>query len=140
MIARYAVMENLYHQNPTMTLRADYRAALLQLCCKIFEWFASAFKLANAVRDDTVDVPLKSQRAGAAWEEIKQMDQACQKFTVVVVEVKEEDSESEDGGAETPESEADDVEDVSDEGVGGDDFWGVDRSRKSQDEKTWIHA
>jgi hypothetical protein len=37
MIARYAVMENLYYQTPTMTLRADYRAALLQLCCKILK-------------------------------------------------------------------------------------------------------
>jgi hypothetical protein len=128
MIARYAVMENLYYQNPTMTLRADYRAALLQLCCKVLEWFASAFKLANAMRDDTVNFLTQSQRAGAIWEEVKQMDQACQKFTVVV-EAKEEESESEDEGAETPGSEAD-IEDVSDEGIDDDD-WGVDRSKKS---------
>jgi hypothetical protein len=41
------------------------------------------------------------------------MDQACQKFTVVV-EATEDDSESEDDVAETPESEAD-IEDASDE-------------------------
>jgi hypothetical protein len=82
------------------------------------------------MRDDTADVLTQSKRSGATWEEIKQMDQACQKFTVVV-EAKEE-SESEDEGAETTESKAD-IEDVSDKGIDDDD-WGFDRSKKSWDE------
>jgi hypothetical protein len=113
MVARYAVMENLYSQNPTMTLRADYKASLLALCCKILQWFVAAFKiniegfppqneLTNITPIDTI------------WEEIKAMDQACQRFTITIEAKEEKDSASEDESATTPLSGVD-IEDTHDD-------------------------
>jgi hypothetical protein len=67
-------MENLYSQNPTMALRADYKAALLQLCCKILNWFVNAFKLADAIRNDAADFLTETELTGTIAEEIKEMD------------------------------------------------------------------
>jgi hypothetical protein len=131
MIARYTVMENLYYQNPTMTLRADYKAALLALCGKILQWFVAAFKVDIERFLAQSELTSIDNSTNAMWEEIKAMDQACQKFTVVV-EATEDDSESEDDVAETPESDAD-IEDVSDESTDK-NIGTLSRSRKRKGE------
>jgi len=105
-------MENLYYQNPAMTLCADYKAVLLELCCKILEWFESAFACANVFPAGAADFEMQSQRAGAFLQEVKEMDQACQRFNIVV-ETRGDDgseSDSEGDGVETEESE-DDIRD-----------------------------
>jgi len=114
MIARYAVMENLYYRNPTMELRPDYKVALLELCGKILHWFANSFSLVKSMQYNSTDLSTLNMLSVSLWEEIKKMDAACQRFAVIV-EAKEGDSESEENGAETGESKAADIEDISDE-------------------------
>ncbi|CZR50235.1 uncharacterized protein PAC_00107 [Phialocephala subalpina] len=127
-IARYAVMENLYQQSGgALSLKPEYRAALISLCSDILTYFATAFAYAEhelnpkeqerelgEVRDLLKPLSLAEggwqgslQKCGFLVELIKQKDIACQGFKVVV-DTKEESSDE-------SESDEADVEDVSDE-------------------------
>jgi hypothetical protein len=118
-IARYAVMENLYSQTPHMTLRSDYRAALIDLCVCILHWFSNAFMLVRPPEDDPSDLSTRRALSESLWDDIKQVDLACQKFTVVV-EAKAYESEDEGNSTQASENEAAGIEDISDENM--DDF------------------
>lgn len=127
-IARYAVMENLYQQSGgALSLKPEYRSALLSLCSDILQYFATAFAYAEdevnprgperelgEVRVSSMPVSLAEggwqgslQRCGFLVELIKQKDIVCQGFKVVVDTKAESSDESESGEA--------DIEDVSDE-------------------------
>jgi hypothetical protein len=99
-------MENLYSQNPAMTLRPDYKAALLELCGKILHWFSNVFVMIKSLDDDFFGFLTQKELSVTLWEEIKKMDLACQRFTVVI-EAKE--------NGETCDDESSVIEEVSDE-------------------------
>jgi hypothetical protein len=111
LLARYAVMENLFHQSPTLTLTDEYRNALLDLCVAILTYFAHAFTGAQThlkdPKDEKVTVIESSKICEDLIDEIKVKDKACQGFRVVVEVEEESDSEIED-------VEMEDVSDVSD--------------------------
>lgn len=104
-IARYAVMENLYSQTPTMTLRLDYKAALVDLCVKILHWFSNTFTLAKSLEDNSSESSTQKELSVTFWEEIKKMDLACQKFNVVVeameevIDIEKSDEETNESGS-----------------------------------------
>src|SRR5438045_3196503 len=81
-IARYAIMENLYSQTLDMTISPDYQSSLIELCSNILCWFSSAFELWEVahlnefVEHDTIST--------ITWERIKEMDVTCRKFNVTV--------------------------------------------------------
>ncbi|KUJ18592.1 uncharacterized protein LY89DRAFT_780639 [Mollisia scopiformis] len=120
-IARYAVMENLYQQsNGGLSLKPEYHSALLSLCTTVLEYFAHASGCAEAEleciqneggSDEVTMISVKDrkrvhlQKCEFLVERIKQKDIACQGFRVVV-DTKEESSYE--SGSET-------VDDVSDE-------------------------
>jgi hypothetical protein len=99
-IARYAIMETLYRQARAMSLEADYREALILLCCGILKWFVNAF-----TGDGPFAGPGGFAVSGKHWTTIQEMDRACQKFRITV-DVPDDDAESEV-----------DAEDVEDEGI-----------------------
>ncbi|KAE8441461.1 hypothetical protein EG329_004954 [Mollisiaceae sp. DMI_Dod_QoI] len=108
-IARYAVMENLYQQSGgALSLKPEYRSALISLCSTILEYFAAAFELAHTegTRENGSEEEL--QKCTFLVELIRQKDAACQGFKVVVDTKEESSDESE------SESEEVEVEDVSD--------------------------
>ena len=111
-------MENLYTQNPSLTLRPEYQAALLDLCVTTLTYFDAAFAAGRKAAESVM-----SEEQGivdALVQEIKGKDEACQNFSVVIEARDECESESEEA----------DVEDVSDESweqVTGDEV-GVDMS------------
>lgn len=82
-IARYAVMENLYRQTRGISLQTDYKAALIRLCCKILSWFDWAFLICE------YDHPRGMITCRELWISIKQSDQACQSFQITVIAVGE---------------------------------------------------
>ncbi|KAE9379983.1 hypothetical protein N431DRAFT_552244 [Stipitochalara longipes BDJ] len=113
-IARYAVMENLYQQtNGALLLKPEYRSALISLCSTILEYFAVAFKCAEnelvglveetRAREDTQnDAFLMRSRYQEELQEcaflvelVKQKDAACQTFRIVVEKKGESSSEDE---------------------------------------------
>ena len=111
-IARYAVMEDLYQQSHgTLSLTSEYQSSLISLCSTILTYFVRAFQIGrrpvkdgpdvNLLQDDTVGI------VDSLVNEIKMKDRACQ-GSRVVVEAKE-DSESENEEAEVEDwSESDD--------------------------------
>jgi hypothetical protein len=97
-IARYAVMENLYQQSGSpLSLKPEYQSALLSLSSTVLEYFASAFTLGrslmNPYHGNKYQTPLV-ESCEKLMATIKEKDRACQGFRVVV-EVKESASESE---------------------------------------------
>lgn len=77
-IARYAVMENLYRQTRGISLQSDYKAALIRLCCKILSWFDWAFLICE------YDHPRGITTCRELWISIKLSDQACQNFQITM--------------------------------------------------------
>jgi hypothetical protein len=114
-IARYAVMENLYHQTGgalSLSLKPEYKSSLVALCTTVLQFFATSFELGRKLSQ--INIGRKHgeedlvKRCDELVKEIKKMDRECQGFRVLVDTVREEsnDSGSEDVG----------IEDVSDEG------------------------
>ncbi len=102
-------MENLYQQSGgALSLKPEYRSALISLCSTILEYFAAAFELAHTecTRENGSEEEL--QKCTFLVELIRQKDAACQGFKVVVDTKEESSYESE------SESEEVEVEDVSD--------------------------
>jgi len=108
-IARYAVMENLYQQSGSaLSLKPEYQSALLSLCSTIFEYFAVSFTLGRAsMKFDKTDEEMAAliRSSEQLMETIKGKDKASQGFRVIVEAKEESESDSE---AE--------FEDVSDDG------------------------
>jgi len=92
-IARYAVMENLYQQSGSaLSLKPEYQAALLSLCSTILEYFASSFKVQLRCFNGSVMPKLKEDRIEVCrqlMDVVKEKDKACQGFRVLV-EAKED--------------------------------------------------
>ena len=114
-IARYAVMENLYHQTGSalsLSLKPEYQSSLVALCTTVLQFFATSFELGRKLSQINIGGENSEEelvkRCGELGNEIKNMDRECQGFRVLVDTVREEssDSGSEDVG----------IEDVSDEG------------------------
>jgi hypothetical protein len=114
-IARYAVMDNLYHQTRSalsLSLKPEYQSSLVGLCSTVLQFFATSFELGRKLSQINVGGKHGEEellkRCGELINEIKKMDRECQGFRVLVDTVREEssDSGSEDIG----------IEDVSDEG------------------------
>jgi hypothetical protein len=114
-IARYAVMENLYHQTGSalsLSLKPEYQSSLVDLCTTVLQFFATSFELGRKLSQ--INIGGKhgeeelAKRCNELVNEIKKMDRECQGFRVLVDTVREEsgDSGSEDVG----------IEDVGDEG------------------------
>ena len=100
-VARYSVMENLYHRNSGMRLHSDYQKSLLDLCTLILQYFATAFEswLHHPAQK------LEFEKCSKLIDSIKELDRTCQRFTVTV-EMEGDELESESDG---------DIEDISDE-------------------------
>ena len=98
-IARYAVMENLYQQSGSaLSLKDEYQSALLSLCSTLLEYFALSFKLGRAVAGSdsmTEEIQGLINACGQLIETVRDKDMACQSFRVVVEAKMESDSESE---------------------------------------------
>lgn len=116
-IARYAVMENLYQKSGSaLSLKPAYESALLSLCSKILEYFAVSITLARETRENPKyeHTSEEKQRFVDVCEQlvrtIREMDGECQGFRVVVEAREESRSPSE--------TEIEDVSDDSWEEVG----------------------
>ncbi|RDL41867.1 uncharacterized protein BP5553_01846 [Venustampulla echinocandica] len=99
-VARYAVMENLYNQKgASLTLRPEYQASLLDLCVTILQYFSHAFVFAKVFGDTAGEsqplVQASVRRRDELVEEIKEKDKACQGFRVLVEAGEYSDSDSE---------------------------------------------
>lgn len=87
LLARYAVMENLYHQLPAFRLTEEYRAALRDICVAIVTYFAHAFTVAHILRDpegDREKAAESRRKCEELIETIKEKDEAGRRFRVVV--------------------------------------------------------
>ncbi|KAK0108890.1 hypothetical protein ONS96_014931 [Cadophora gregata f. sp. sojae] len=135
-IARYAVMENLYQQSitsgtsTTLSLKPEYQSSLLSLCSSILEWFAASYDIGHTVVDVSnsgvagavasallEELDEKVVKCGELMGVIREKNKGCQIFRVEV-------DVNDDGGSED-EGENTDVEDVSDaswEEIGEDDI------------------
>lgn len=97
LLARYAVMENLYHQNASLTLTPEYRNGLQGLCISILQYFGNAIIVVRAAgKEESTSVVESRKNCDVLINEIKEKDKACQGFRVVVDADKESDTESED--------------------------------------------
>jgi hypothetical protein len=108
-IARYAVMENLYHQTGSalsLSLKPEYQSSLVALCTTVLQFFAASFDLGRNLSQINIGEKHGEEelvkRCGELINEIKKMDRECQGFRVLVDTVREEsdDSGSEDVGIE----------------------------------------
>jgi hypothetical protein len=114
-IARYSVMENLYQQSGSaLSLKSDYKFALLSLCSTILEYFAVSFTFGRALSSLDNTTAEKNKGFIDACEQlmgtIREKDRACQGFRVVV--------EAQDDGKSENEAENEDGSDDSWEEVG----------------------
>lgn len=75
-------MENLYHQTPSLTVRPDYQAALIELCVSILEYFGlvavKSISLGNEVQENSF------KESDELFQVIKDRNAKCQKFSVAV--------------------------------------------------------
>jgi hypothetical protein len=99
-IARYAVMENLYQQSGNaLSLKLEYQSALLSLCTTILGYFAVAFALGRALSSLDNTTALKNSEFAdiceRLMEEIRVKDRACHGFRVVVEAKEKSETESE---------------------------------------------
>lgn len=127
-IARYAVMENLYNQSSSLSLKPEYQSSLLTLCLTILRFFHASFSLAREIvkLNEEIDPNIPALEASPTTiqsrmsststiaedhfkhcediiKDIKAIDQSCQKFRVLVEtkEESEDESESSDEGLGT---------------------------------------
>lgn len=117
-IARYAVMENLYQQSNStnsapnsLHLKQEYESSLIELCVTMLRFFVASFQLGRGLSGvgDVQEENLERE-CEALVQEVMRRDRECQGFRVVV-EVREgSNSGMECGGEET------EIDDVSDEG------------------------
>ncbi|KAL2060233.1 hypothetical protein VTL71DRAFT_9628 [Oculimacula yallundae] len=134
-IARYAVMENLYQQSITsgtnshLSLKPEYQSTLLSLCTSILEWFASSYGIGGIVTGVSngelkemgalaVELEKKVEGCGALMGIIREKNSRCRIFRVEV-DVSENEGDDDSDMADT------DVEDASDgswEEIGEDDM------------------
>jgi hypothetical protein len=97
LLARYAVMENLYHQNASLTLTPEYRNGLQDLCITILQYFGNALVVARGNgKEESTSVVECQKSCDALIDEIKEKDKACQGFCVMVDADEQSDTESED--------------------------------------------
>ena len=107
LLARYAVMQNLYHQNESLTLTPEYRNGLQDLCITILQYFGNALVVARGTRKEESTSVIESRKScDILIDKIREKDKACQGFHVVVDADEQSDTMSEDA----------EIEDVSDEG------------------------
>ena len=135
-IARYAVMENLYQQSitsgtsnsTTLSLKPEYQSSLLSLCSSILEWFAASYRIGNIVVEvsncDMANVGKlavlgeldeKVAQCGELMVAIRKKNMGCQVFRVEV-DAKDE------SGNEDDDSDIEDVSDASWEEIGEDEI------------------
>lgn len=107
-VARYAVMENLYLQTPTLTVRQDYEDEMVDMCILILRYIEKSFttvrKFAANENENTVSDRLDLSKLIV---EMKRKDEMCQKFTVTIEEVDVGGSESGSGIEEFESSDED---------------------------------
>jgi hypothetical protein len=142
-IARYAVMENLYQQSGgALSLKLEYRLVLISLCSTMLEYFATAIDYANievkeqeCAGDSQAGAEISEEKleqiafrkqngrergmqsCAFLVEKIRQKDAACGGFRVVVETTEQSSSDESEGEIE--------LEDVSDEDwerIEGDDI------------------
>ncbi|EPE26176.1 hypothetical protein GLAREA_02088 [Glarea lozoyensis ATCC 20868] len=108
LIARYAVMENLYLKSPDLSLRLDYRESLLDLCRLMLRYFTDLFEIYRGIitplsqggpnqavfTQEIKDSLLKELRRKCIghMEKVRDLDKTCRAFKV---EVAADESESE---------------------------------------------
>ncbi|PVH76626.1 hypothetical protein DL98DRAFT_517842 [Cadophora sp. DSE1049] len=137
-IARYAVMENLYQQSitsgtstsTTLSLKPEYQSSLLSLCSSILEWFAASYNIgkivigvSNGYLAGVGALPVlgelneKVVQCGELMVVIREKNRGCQIFRVEV-DVKEESGSD----GENDDTDVEDVSDGSWEEIGEDDI------------------
>jgi hypothetical protein len=87
-VARYAVMEDLYLQTRGMSLQPDYQAAIVQLYYKILSWFNNTLLLSPWLNTQI------TVTCAELWTSIKESDKVCQNFQITL-EAKDNGSTSE---------------------------------------------
>ncbi|KAH6675810.1 hypothetical protein B0J14DRAFT_372585 [Halenospora varia] len=111
-IARYAVMENLYQQSGgALSLKEDYQASLISLCESMIRFLAEVYDQGRLFEQVSyTNIPLRTSNV---MDEVRRKDEACRAFKVVVDVKEESDSDSE----ITEEEEGEDLSDGSWEAV-----------------------
>jgi hypothetical protein len=98
-VARYAVMENLYQQSGiALSLKPEYESALLSLCSTVLEYFALSITLGRAISGNDHTMEQKQRLSDACkklMETIKDKDRSCLSFRVIVEAKEENESEAE---------------------------------------------
>ena len=79
LIARYNVMESMYHEWPGMTLERKYEDSLINLCTKVIQYLDKVMQTQSGLSSDLSE-DLTSHAA-----EIAAADAACRGFTVTIV-------------------------------------------------------
>ncbi|KAH7364706.1 hypothetical protein BKA65DRAFT_143372 [Rhexocercosporidium sp. MPI-PUGE-AT-0058] len=139
-IARYAVMENLYQQsiangtNTTLSLKPEYQSSLLSLCSSILEWFAVSYGIGRIVIGTSSgelagvgalavlgELDEKMRECGVMMGVVTEKNMGCRIFRVEVDVSGEEGSEV-DGESEDADTDVDGVSDASWEEIGEDDI------------------
>ena len=102
LLARYAVMENLYQQSGGLALTDEYRNGLKDLCITILQYFGHAFEIIRDVGKEELrpGFAKNRERCDKLIDEIKKKDKACQGFRVVIEADEQSDTESEDADIE----------------------------------------
>ncbi|KAN0122065.1 hypothetical protein V8E51_000391 [Hyaloscypha variabilis] len=101
-MARYAVMENLYHQSGSaFSLKPEYQSSLISLCSTILEYFSASILLGriiypfNWLCSTPAELQGRVEVCEVLMKTIREKDQACQRFQVVVEAKEESRAESE---------------------------------------------
>jgi hypothetical protein len=100
LIARYAVMENLYQKSPDLTLKPEYQESLLGMCKAMLSYFGNVFEVYRGIKTDTSEGGMNQAvftqemkdglleelrgRCRENLEEVRELDQKCRGFKVEV--------------------------------------------------------
>ncbi|CAG8960939.1 hypothetical protein HYFRA_00002477 [Hymenoscyphus fraxineus] len=107
-VARYAVLENIYIQNPTLSILKEYEDKMVDMCVLILQYFEKGFVFVENLGMGQCGVDELTELI----EEIKKRDEVCRSFSVTIQELDIDDYKSENG------SRVEEIEETSSESEG----------------------